>query len=120
MPFVPNDPPEFLHYQRMKEVLCHHEAGHLFLAFYYGYQIGMFRLWDNKKDVWGAIKNRRTDAPPAKETLENLNNEVRKLLAGELAAHPPETPKGRVRPSALRTEKQHGDERHPVRGPEVH
>ncbi len=86
MPFVPNDPPEFLHYPRMKEVLCHHEAGHLFLAFYYGYQIAMFRFWDNKKDVWGAVRNQRTDAPPAKETLENLNNEVRKLLAGEAAA----------------------------------
>jgi len=47
MPFVPNDPDDFLDYPRMREVLCRHEAGHLFLAYYYGYQIGMFRYWDS-------------------------------------------------------------------------
>ena len=86
MPFTPNDPPELLNYSSMKEVLAYHEAGHLLLAYYYGYQIGMFRFWDNNTNVFGSVRNRRSENPPGKDTLENLAFESRKLLAGEIAA----------------------------------
>jgi hypothetical protein len=86
MPFVPNDPPEFLTYNSMKEVLAYHEAGHLFFAYYYGYEIGMFRFWENMTDVFGSVRNRRIENPPEKDTLESLTFETCKLLAGEIAA----------------------------------
>ncbi|MCE9567630.1 MAG: hypothetical protein K8U57_36985 [Planctomycetes bacterium] len=86
MPLVSNDPREFHDYANMQRMLPYHEAGHLLLAYYYGYQIGMYRCWDNRSDFYGSIKNRRTDAPPAQESLENICNEARKLFAGEAAA----------------------------------
>lgn len=86
MPFTPNDPPELLNYSSMKEVLAYHEAGHLLLAYYYGYQIGKFRFWDNNTNVFGSVSNRRCENPPGKDTLENLAFESRKLLAGDIAA----------------------------------
>lgn len=86
MQFVSHDPPEFLDSATMREVFVHHEAGHLLLLYYYGWQIGRF-LCEHAGPVWtGSIRNQRIQNPPVLDTAKNLKNEARKLLAGELAA----------------------------------
>lgn len=84
--FVSHDPPEFLQPITMRDVMAHHEAGHLILLYYYGWQIGRFTCGQRGTDWIGSIQNRRIPNPPLVDTATNLENEARKLLAGELAA----------------------------------
>jgi hypothetical protein len=86
MPFVSHDPPEFLDPVRIREVMVHHEAGHLLLLYYYGWQIGGFTCRHAGPDWMGSIRNRRIPDAPVVDTAANLTAEAQKLLAGELAA----------------------------------
>jgi hypothetical protein len=70
----------------MREVMVHHEAGHLLLLHYYGWQIGGFTCRLAGQDWQGSIRNRRIPNPPLVDTAANLTAEAQKLLAGELAA----------------------------------
>ncbi len=66
--------------------MVHHEAGHLLLLYYYGWQIGGFTCRYAAPDWMGSIRNRRIPDPPVIDTGLNLTAEAQKLLAGELAA----------------------------------
>jgi hypothetical protein len=86
VPFVSHDPPEFLDPARIREVLVHHESGHLLLLYYYGCQIGGFTCRQAGQDWMGSMRNRRIPDAPMVDTAVNLMTEAQKLLAGELAA----------------------------------
>jgi hypothetical protein len=66
--------------------MVHHEAGHLLLLYYYGWQIGGFTCRQAGQDWMGSIRNRRIPDAPMVDTAVNLTAEAQKLLAGELAA----------------------------------
>jgi hypothetical protein len=70
----------------MRQAFVRHEAGHLLLLYYYGWQIGRFLCVHAGANWTGSIRNRRIPNPPVVDTAENLKNEACKLLAGELSA----------------------------------
>jgi hypothetical protein len=70
----------------IREVMVHHEAGHLLFVYYYGWQVGGFTCRQAALEWMGSIRNRRIPDAPLVDTVANLTAESQKLLAGELAA----------------------------------
>jgi hypothetical protein len=66
--------------------MVHHEAGHLLLLYYFGWQIGGFNCRQAGQDWMGSIRNQRIPDAPSVDTAVNLIAETQNLLAGELAA----------------------------------
>jgi hypothetical protein len=84
--FVSADPAPVIAPATYRETFMFHEAGHLFLAFYFGFEIGGLKLGHDGVDVIGAVVNRRGTGYDGLDQTMATSLEVQKVLAGELAA----------------------------------
>jgi hypothetical protein len=83
--FQQADPPEFFVHATKLDTMLHHEAGHLVIAFYYGFDIGGFRYAYKNGELTGAVRNRPSAAVTALGAVTATKLETQKVLAGEIA-----------------------------------
>jgi len=83
--FVPADPAEFFDPARMRIINAHHEAGHLLLAYYFGFAISRYAYRQFGRDLSAFVKNKMNPEFTQADAAFAAMAETQKLLAGELA-----------------------------------